>query len=381
MSCPHCHESARFVTYRPKTFGSLLGDIRFGRGYYHCEHCRQGYFPWDKALRLSAERLTPAAEEVITLSGIKESFGKVADRSLYKQTGLRLSESTVERVTETAGERLDKVLEKGVVFGESRPWDWHCDSSGQTCGYVSVDATGIMMQGLDGAKADGRMVNVGMVYNPQPRSADDDEAIAKPCDGVRYQAGLLTLDQLGERLRKQAAQVGMNEVEQWIGLSDAGNGLERFFDVYFPRAVKIVDFRHASEHLTLLAKLLRPGEAGEALLSDWCHQLKHEGGAKLLAVLENLERSVMNEATRKEHDSVLTYYRNHSDRMNYPEYLKRGWQIGSGAVESACKRVINQRLNMGGMPWGEEGGDAVANLRALFCSDADQWDAFWTLAM
>jgi hypothetical protein len=367
------------VTYRPKTFISLLGEIRFGRGYYHCEHCGQGHFPWDKTLRLSAERLTPAAAEVTTLSGIKESFGQVADRSLYKQTGLRLSESTVERVTETAGDRLDKLLAEGVVFGEPCSWEWNRDKTGKTCGYISVDATGIMMQGPDGAKADGRMVNVGMVFNPQPRS-DDDEAIAKPCDGARYQAGLCTLDELGERLRRQAAQVGMNEVAQWIALSDAGNGLERFFDVYFPRAVKIVDFRHVTEHLTPLTKLLRPGEAGEVLLSTWCHQLKHEGGVKMLAVLEKLDRDKMDEATRTEHDSVLTYFHNHSPRMDYPEYLKHGWQIGTGSVESACKRVINQRLNMGGMRWGEQGGDAMANLRALFCSDAEQWDEFWSLA-
>ena len=223
------------------------------------------------------------------------------------------------------------------------------------------------------------MVNVGMVYNPKPRSPDDDD-IATPCDGVRYQAGLCTLNKLGERLRRQAAQVGMNDVDQWIALSDAGNGLENFFDVYFPRAVKIVDFRHASEHLTPLTKLLRPGKAGEALLSAWCHQLKHEGGDKLLSVLEKLDRSKMDDATRAEHDSALTYFRNHSARMNYPEYLKRGWQIGSGPVESGCKRLINQRLNMGGMRWGEQGGHALANLRALLCSDADQWEAFWSLA-
>jgi hypothetical protein len=367
------------VNYRPKTFISLLGDIRFGRGYYHCEHCKHGHFPWDEILRLSPQRLTLAAQEVVTISGIKESFGKVADRSLYKQTGLRLSESTVERVTETAGERLGELLKEGTVFGAPTSWDWNCDSSGTTCGYISVDATGIMMQGPDGAKADGRMVYVGMVYNPQPRSSDDDK-INKPCDNVRYLAGLIKLPELGKQLRRQAAQVGMNDVKQWIAMSDAGNGLESFFDVYFPRAVKIVDFRHATEHLTPLAKLLKPGKAGEELLSAWCHQLKHAGGTQLLADLEKLDRGTMDEPTRAEHDDVLTYFRNHSARMNYPEYLKRGWQIGSGSVESACKIVINQRLNMGGMRWGEQGGDAISHLRALFCSDADQWDEYWLAA-
>jgi hypothetical protein len=368
------------VAYRRKTFLSLLGDIRIPRAYYHCRHCGQGHFPWDQSLRFSPQRLTLAAQEVVTLSGIKESFGKVAERSLWKQTGLRISESTVERTTEAAGERLGQLLAKGAVFGPARAWDWNCDRSGKTCGYISVDATGIMMQGPNGAKAEGRMVYVGMVYNPQPRAVDEEEAIAKPCDAVRYLAGLCSLEELGAQLRRQAAQVGMNEVEQWIAMSDAGNGLENFFDVYFPRAEKIVDFRHATEHLTPLAKLLRPGKAGEALLAGWCHQLKHEGGSKLLAALAKLNRANMDEPTRVEHDQVLTYFGNHAARMNYPEYLQRGWQIGSGSVESACKNVINQRLSMGGMRWGEGGGDALAHLRALYCSDADQWDAFWSLA-
>jgi hypothetical protein len=367
------------VTYRPKTFVSLLGELRVERGYYHCDQCRQGHFPWDQTLRLSEQRLTPAAQEVVTLSGLKESFGKVAQRSLYKTTGLRLSESTVQRTTEAAGERLGQLLEQGRVFGETGGWDWHRDRSGQTCGYISVDATGILMQGPEGSKADGRMVYLGMVYNPQPRAADA-EALAGPCDGVRYLAGLTTLDQLGQQMRRQAAQVGMEGLDQWIALSDAGNGLEKFFDVHFPRAVKIVDFRHATEHLSPLAKLLPAAGTGESLLSTWCHRLKHEGGAVLLAELEQLDRGAMDAAVQVAHDDALTYFRNHVGRMNYPEYLQHGWQIGSGSVESACKNVINHRLNMGGMRWGEAGGDALAHLRALFCSDADQWDAFWSMA-
>ena len=379
MTCPCCKESARFVDHRPKTFVSLLGVIRFKRGYYHCADCHQGQFPWDKTLRLSPQSLTLAAQEVVALAGSNESFCKVADRTLEKMSGLRLSESTVERTTEAAGERVGELLEAGEVFGKPCVWKWNRDQSGKTCGYISVDATGIMMQGPDGAKADGRMVNVGMVFNPQRRAVDE-KAIAKPCDGVRYQAGLCTLAQLGERLRRQAAQVGMNDVDQWIALSDAGQGLEHFFDVYFPRAVKILDFRHATDHLAPLAKRLRPGQAGDELLSAWCHQLKHEGGTVLLNVLEKLDRDQMDEPTRAEHNGVLTYYRNHCARMNYPEYLKQGWQIGSGGVESACKNVINQRLNMGGMRWGEAGGNAMANLRALLRSDADQWDNFWAVA-
>jgi hypothetical protein len=35
MTCPHCHESARFVDYRPRTVQSLVGTFPLDRAYYH----------------------------------------------------------------------------------------------------------------------------------------------------------------------------------------------------------------------------------------------------------------------------------------------------------------------------------------------------------
>ena len=59
-------------------------------------------------------------------------------------------------------------------------------------------------------------------------------------------------------------------------------------DVNFPRAECVLDFYHAAEHLNDLAKALYPGEEGQAaeVAGQWCHTLKHRGGAALLAVLD-----------------------------------------------------------------------------------------------
>jgi hypothetical protein len=330
-------------------------------------------------LRLSEQRLTAAAREVVCLAGIQESFGKAAERTLRKLAGLRLSESTVERTTEVVGARLGQRLQAGAVFGPSRAWDWNRDAAGQRCAYVSLDATGILMQGADGAKVDGRMVYVGMIYNPQPRQRDE-EALSKPCDGVRYLAGLYTLDELGLQLRRQAGQVGIKAAAVWIALTDGGNGLEEFVDVNFPRAVKILDFQHAAGYVHGLAHQYREGAAAERLAAAWCHTLKHAGGQQLIRVLERLDRTKMTAATQEAHERVLNYLGKNVARTDYPRYLKRGWQIASGAVESGCKTVVNQRLCLGGMRWGEEGSDAVAHLRALYRSDADQWEDFWATA-
>jgi hypothetical protein len=221
------------------------------------------------------------------------------------------------------------------------------------------------------------MVQVGMIYNPQPRQPGE-EALAKPCDGVRYLAGLYTLEELGPLLRRQASQVGMEAAQQWIALTDGGNGLEEFLDANFPRAVKVLDFQHAAGNLTALAKLLRPSPAADPLLAAWCHTLKHAGGAPLLRVLGRLSPRRMTPECRAEYERVRGYVRRNVGRMDYPAYLRRGWQIATGPVESACKTVVNQRLCLGGMRWGEDGSDAVAHLRALYRSDPDQWDGFWS---
>ena len=73
---------------------------------------------------------------------------------------------------------------------------------------------------------------------------------------------------------------------------------------------------------------------------------------------------------------TVAYFENQVHRMDYPSYVARGWQIGSGPVESACKTVVGQRLKGAGMRWGEQGSDGVCHLRALFLSEKGQWDTF-----
>jgi hypothetical protein len=129
---------------------------------------------------------------------------------------------------------------------------------------VGLDATGVgvRQQGAGGAKAEGRMAYVGMLYNP--RSKHDERAVAPHC--VRYLAGFYQLDELGLQLRRQAAQVGWDEAEQQIALSNGGNGPEEFFHKNFPLAECILDFWHAAEHLTELGLALWPDD--EALRKE-----------------------------------------------------------------------------------------------------------------
>jgi len=356
------------------------------RAYYHCTVCRKGHCPADAAFGLGPSDLTPAAEQLAVLLGTVASFAEVASKLLPKAAGLRLAESTIERATEAAGDRLARALAAGETLGEAADWVWPEDAKGRTVAYVSVDATGVPIQGPGGVEAEGRMAWVGKVFAPKPEAKDVQESIAakarRPAAAghARYLAGLRSLEELGDPLRRQAAQVGMDRAQQWVALSDCGSGVEDFLRINFPRAVRIADFYHVAEHLSDLAKAWHPGDpdAAKGLSDGWCHTLKHVGGQATLAVIQALDRDGRSVSALEIHRQVTQYIGNHADRMDYPTYVEAGWQIGSGHIEAACRTVVNERLKKSGMRWGEEGADAVCHLRALFKGDAEQWEAFWT---
>ena len=157
-----------------------------------------------------------------------------------------------------------------------------------------------------------------------------------PCG---YLAGFYELDELGSQLRRQAAQVGWDDADQQIALSDGGSGLEEFFRQNFPLAECILDFWHAAEHLTELGSALYPDDEAQRQqrVRHWCHRLKHEGGAIVVAILRQLDLTNHPPSGRQAHADCLRYFQNHQHRMDYPRYLANGWQIGSGPVKAPPK--------------------------------------------
>ena len=361
---------------------SLLGQVTVQRAYYYCHRCG-GTFPWDQDVGLTPKRLTPGAERAASLAGLlTDSFEEAAEKVLPELSGLHLSETTVQRTTEAAGERLGQHLDQGKVLGGPTPWSWHKDAQGQSCAYISVDATGVRQQAKGGGPAEGRMPYVGMIYNPVPELPADSPHVppAKAEMQARYVAGLYSLEDLSKVMRRQGAQVGMDGAGRWIGLTDGGNGLEPFVEKSFPRVeVVILDFWHVSDHLGDLARTLHPHDEEKAKeqKGQWCHVLKHEGGEALIGILAMVPLPERRPELRAKHAEVLGYLRKNVGRMDYPTYLAKGWLIGSGSVESACKTVVAQRLKLAGMRWREPGTDHVCHLRALYKSERSQWRLFW----
>ena len=229
------------------------------------------------------------------------------------------------------------------------------------------------------------MAYVGCVFNPLPpkQRVEPIPNARREQMQARYLSGLYALEDMGPLVRQMAARVGVEQADLWVALTDGGAGLEEFCQRNFNRAdlVLILDFYHAASYLEKLAKALHPQdeEASRRQAAQWCSLLKAEGGALTLEVLRQWDWPARKSAALREQlATVQTYFENNLHRMEYPEYLAQGWQIGSGVIESACKTVVGQRLKGAGMRWGEAGAHALCHVRALYRSEKGQWDAFWT---
>ena len=147
----------------------------------------------------------------------------------------------------------------------------------------------------------------------------------------------------------------------------------------------VLDFFHASHHVSLALSHLGYSDADRrALYKELRHELRQSRWANVVARLESLGNDLL-ESAREENaqrllrgekslpiplETELHYLRHHgeSGHLCYVKFWRRGLPLGSGAVESAIRRVINLRLKSNGMFWSPENAESILHLRCQVLS-------------
>ena len=151
-------------------------------------------------------------------------------------------------------------------------------------------------------------------------------------------------DAIFARLYAQLRELG------WVGAHTVvvivGDGAEWIWNraTMFVRRCEILDFWHALEHAREFAQL-RYGE-GSAPADRWVHEMAEDLKAgKVQKVVARLKRlRPKTPEVRESLEALIRYYSQNTGRMRYGEYLRLGYGIGSGAVESAHKQVVHARF-------------------------------------
>jgi hypothetical protein len=128
------------------------------------------------------------------------------------------------------------------------------------------------------------------------------------------------------------------------------------------RVERILDCCHAVHHVSLALQALGLTEAERTgTYRTLRHQLRAGRSREVVATLRRM-------AQAQPFDSgvwvEIEFLDKHESHLHYDWFRYRGRPLGSGAIESAVRRVINLRLKGNGIYWREENAEAMLVLRA-----------------
>jgi hypothetical protein len=134
------------------------------------------------------------------------------------------------------------------------------------------------------------------------------------------------------------------------------------------RVVEVLDWCHAVHHLSVALAALPLAEGQRKDLYNQLRRLLKKGKSRL--VIAELETLAIGEDKDSSVWREIRYLTKHSDagRLRYNCFRRRGVPMGSGAIESTIRRVINLRLKGNGIYWTEDNAEAVFQLRAAVVS-------------
>jgi hypothetical protein len=276
-----------------------------------------------------------------------------------------VSRPTVERVTEAAGAAYVTFQSSEVVrIEQTLP----AAPAGAPQQLLSVD--GAMVPLVGGEWAEVRTLLIGEV---KPPVLVKGEAVIQTT-ALSYFSRLTDAECFQRLALVETHRRGVESAHAVAAVGDGAEWIQTFVDFHRPDAVRILDFAHAGERLTLVGQTCfgRGTPAGSAWLAAQLHELKHAGPRTVLATVQNL---LLRQPDAPDLPTHLAYLTKRTAQMQYPTFQHAGWPIGSGAVESGNKLVVEARLKGSGMHWAPAHVDPMLALRNIVCSD--RWDEAW----
>jgi len=426
--CPHCGRKLRKPRKQAVGRRTLLGRIRYWRRAWLCSHCHRSHKPLDDTLGLVALHHGQSLEFVRELALLcvlhsfdqgcelfERCFGFSVSTHLAHRLLMKLGGALYDEEQQRA-EQLWQLRHEEPELFEPTPAALRKRERASRI-YVMMDNSKARIQeGKRGRGAKKRTKQNGVVerfnlnvHGPVPVCEEDQDKASRgetdwrdvralliyreqdlaPCSKGRREilhrrvlAHLGTQEQWLQRLHMAFHDEGVYVAREVVVVADGGAGIWEAIDELLPstssrKVVQILDWCHAVSYLWKVAKKYKPGNKKKQVQARarWVDGLvKYLADGKVSNVLQRLRRlhKDANGELAKQLDKCLDYLEKHRGRMHYGKYRARGMTIGSGAIESVHKWVIQARFKQAGMAWSEAGLNAMLRLRCAWASR--RWD-------
>lgn len=389
---------------RTRSYLSLFGRIDFSRRCFH-SNLRGMLYLVDEHLDMPSTLWSYNIQELVGSNAAQTNF-RASVQTINSLLNLGLSGTSSERTVNRLGENVSAFYKEKVV---DKP-------KGPVCFCASFDGKGVpKIKPIDKTKPKEikrlnkgekrgvkQMATVGVVsyFEPKPREVSSiinglmdykteksGESDYKPTEaprevndnrwhqGIHRRAFLADQDKsIDYGIRRIKSMINHPQSRIVIPI-DAGIGLEQ----KVRRSLKqhgledrleaiILDFIHVSEYIWDCANATF-GETS-SLRTDWVRAVMEDIlNSKTKKVIEDLNKIVaktdLNTSKKVKIQKAITYFTNHQHKMDYKTYIEKGYPVTSALVESSCKHLVKDRMELSGMRWSSSGAQNMMDVRAV----------------
>ena len=324
-----------------------------------------------------------AALRIARIGATSSSYKEAAAR-LFEDFGYKMSDNRIRELTDYIGDIVlsEDIRRKQEAIDSFNPKDMRIAKRGRRPkeGYaLYCEVDGAMFNSRKntvnaagsrkGDKSSWTENKLGLVFRSdelKETGEKDENGNAVMRLGRREYIGTTQgVEEFRDRLIYLMLKNGMKDASDVVLLSDGAVWIRKTREKYFPNATQILDLFHLKENAMSFAQYLH-GNDKSKYFPWWktvCQKLEEGKWKSVLQQPDIAEyRSVKD--TPAGVVNLYHYIYNNRDIINYPDYKAKGYFVGSGAIESGNKTVMQERLKLAGMRWYQDSAEKLLALRA-----------------
>jgi len=274
--------------------------------------------------------------------------------------GVALSAKQFQRVSEYYGQKLEELEERYQEERQDVPLVIPSECTEPV--YVTLDGSMVFTR-----EETWKEMKMGRIYSESARVS-----IQAHRTEVMNSLYVCTMGSNKEFFRKFEPYV--EPYPHKVFIADGAKWIWNWVEDFYGDSVQILDFYHAIEKLGAYAALAyKEIDERRRWLNTQKQRLKAD---KIETVLEELKETAAKTTDTtdvgKALKDIIRYYQSNMERMKYGTFIKKGYLIGSGSIESAHRNVVQQRLKLSGQRWSINGAQRIVNLRAY--RKSNRWE-------
>jgi hypothetical protein len=299
------------------------------------------------------QKMSPWLEEKLAFTATATGSYEDAAALAAKWSGLKTEASKVYGLVERLGEEAEQKMEQRL---RTVPASLTPQRAASELAVFQLDGWQVRFRGPGWGKkrtkkkrVEWHELKMGVFYFIEQLAQVNGRGVLTEKVVVSWQGEAM---ELGRRLHWEALRRGFGAAKWVVVVADGSPWIWNVKADRWADAIEILDFYHASQHLWTLGRTLHGEEGAKVWVEERLHRLRHGKEGDVLKEIAGLTESEgeAGETVRKEKN----YFEGQAHRMRYQEFARRGWPIGSGAVESACGQK-QCRFKRPGQFWTERG--------------------------